>query len=356
MQPIPGPRPEADRFAAGGIPHRALRAGGNEAVWICRSLRHARRPCTGRAMSLFHDTVDFAEISAEVEAAAAWLESIGVRYAPSRLGKYRKCLRRLRFAAGRGPQALRQAWSDTRIARMGVDIEEWTRIFRAFKDTTDPAIVDRLRVFIGGPESSDEEKIGAPSNVARNVGFELGTAADLRLGGIDPDLAGLADLRCVVQDRDVFIECKRPWSENSVDDNIQDAMHQLKKRYAVAREPDRARGVVALSVSRVLNPDGKRRNVQSLDDLDRMLEEAAEVFVYDFEARWQRPDDPRTIGAIVALALPVYVEEISQFIAARNFALATPRHGPSPDNDLLREIIHRVSAGRYALRRGNPNL
>jgi len=136
---------------------------------------------------------------------------------------------------------------------------------------------EKLGIVLSGPRlPSDEDPA---SNRARNVQFEL-TVADLpRRGGYSPVLGEHPDLRVHVVDRDYLIECKRIFSPAKTATRINEAGKQLHgdRKNATAS----ARAIIAISLSRVLNPRDKAFRISRTDvarkGLVAWLEEARHV-------------------------------------------------------------------------------
>jgi hypothetical protein len=118
-----------------------------------------------------------------------------------------------------------------------------------FIQTCDATIVRRklLQILTGPPLPSDEDP---NSNQSRNVLFELSLAAKLHRAGLAPMLADTPDVACQVLGKQLYFECKRPFSSAGVAGLIRKAVRQL------ARDTGRhvgARGVVAVSFSKIMN-------------------------------------------------------------------------------------------------------
>jgi hypothetical protein len=102
---------------------------------------------------------------------------------------------------------------------------EICQILQAFEGETSDGLRTKVARAVSGPPSPLAEQ---PKNSeARNAMFELCLAADWKNAGIAVEI-GEPDIQ-VRFGSDVFkVECKRPFSENSVWDNIEHAHSQLK--------------------------------------------------------------------------------------------------------------------------------
>jgi hypothetical protein len=112
----------------------------------------------------------------------------------------------------------------------------------------------RLKIVLDGPELPSEED--TKSNQARNIQFELLTARDIAIAGIQPRLAE-PDIRIEVLGRPFHIACKRVFSEAKLRTRLREAGEQLHR--SLRDEPATARGIVAMSLSRLLNPAEMQR-------------------------------------------------------------------------------------------------
>jgi hypothetical protein len=86
---------------------------------------------------------------------------------------------------------------------------------------------------------------------ARNIQFELSLAAEWRLYGLNVNI-GEPDLTLSVGATKFFVECKRPFREESIRANIRGAKNQMAARLDEART---SFGAVAISVGRIVVPD-----------------------------------------------------------------------------------------------------
>ncbi|OGU71459.1 MAG: hypothetical protein A3H45_00050 [Ignavibacteria bacterium RIFCSPLOWO2_02_FULL_55_14] len=110
-------------------------------------------------------------------------------------------------------------------------------------------LAPKLKTILKGPLLPSDEN--ANSNAARNILFELNIAARLKHAGIEPQLGEHPDVRCEIAGKTLFIECKRPFTETRLGENIEHAANQLLTD--LASVPD-VIGIIAVSLSKALNP------------------------------------------------------------------------------------------------------
>ena len=79
----------------------------------------------------------------------------------------------------------------------------------------------KLRKALSGPFFPTDEDQN--SNESRNTVFELNLAAKLAAAGLEPKLGTHADIEVVLLEKQLVIECKRPFSVRGLPRNIKDA-------------------------------------------------------------------------------------------------------------------------------------
>jgi len=123
----------------------------------------------------------------------------------------------------------------------------------------------KIKACLSGPVLPSDES--STSNQARNLQFELYLASVLWQAGFQPILGEHPDLKCEVDGKWFFFECKRLLSNAKLKKRINEARKQIRRNLLTA--PHGARGVVAVSLSMVLNPAQRALPIQ---DEHRRLE------------------------------------------------------------------------------------
>src|SRR5579872_2185129 len=126
----------------------------------------------------------------------------------------------------------------------------------------------KFRAILNGPVHPQQETV--ESNLARNTLFELHLAGWLMYNSVPTRLCHNPDIRCTMPDRDVFIQCKRPFSLRGVRTAVTHACKQLSRDLDAAGNPAH-RGVVGISLTRALNPTNAHVHVQREEDLTPAL-------------------------------------------------------------------------------------
>ena len=199
--------------------------------------------------------VTWAWIGAGLDEAFGFCREIGLGLQVERSRRFREhraCLAELTAALQAGVQEAARDLFDRNRVRAFTALTEGVELVESlpFIRTVPRYLIRRklARVLQGPPLPTDES---ANTNEGRNVLFELTMASKLWRAGLEPEL-GEPDIRCWVDGRAVYVECKRPFSRRGARQAYTDATGQLAA--ALRDAPVGARGIVALSITRFVNP------------------------------------------------------------------------------------------------------
>lgn len=176
-------------------------------------------------------------------------------------------------------------------------------IVEAFVGDSSPALKAKLVRALCGPISPFEEQ---PKNSeARNMMFELSLAADWKNAGSVVEL-GEPDIKPCAPAASFQTECKRPFSENSVPKNIEEAASQLGYELnKTGSENDY--GIVAISLSRVFTK-GNLACFAPTGTGKRLIGEALAELLDEHTEQWGlkrfREMHPRIVAVMFHLAAP----------------------------------------------------
>jgi hypothetical protein len=188
-------------------------------------------------------------------------------------------------------------------------------------------VAPKLRRALRGPFLPDEEDDG--SNEGRNFLFELAVAERLSRGGLLPQLGEHPEIRFDVGRVPLFVQCKRVFSERRVSRCIARAEDQLREDLGPA--PIEARGLIAVSLSRLLKPAPEDLAPgQSPGDVVRRVSCDAEATAFvdgALLALWgkaeafRRRRPPRIIGILFHAAAPVIHEHSGLVVRVEHMIL-----------------------------------
>jgi hypothetical protein len=175
----------------------------------------------------------------------------------------------------------------------------------------DPTILGpKLNRALSG--SVDPAKETLKNKDGRNIMFEMSLAAEWRRAGLDVEI-GEPDIRLTANGQIFLVECKRPFTWTGIRSCLIHAAHQLEQNGASA-SPGAPKGVIAISLNRVLNAGQRRMFVDSLADRTKV----GELVNGELEAnRWAHYDTVRFDPSIAVVAfhlnVPAGVKEGLQF-------------------------------------------
>jgi hypothetical protein len=136
------------------------------------------------------------------------------------------------------------------------------------------------------------------SNRPRNVGFELYLNALFAFAGFRPTYGRHADLSFYHMNQTFFVEAKRPTNAKRAEGLINNANKQLSRRLKDLRS-HRAKGLIALDLTKVINPDGKVMPVFSEDHLCDLMYNEDKRQIEALRSSWHSGRHPRTVGVLL---------------------------------------------------------
>jgi len=256
---------------------------------------------------------DYREILHDLEELEAYLTSLGFRRAPGRLRGIIANLREIEKA--RAENRLLSLNTHPRVSELVwsvVEGQEFAEIFRGIRGY-DPQIVKALmRRALKGPLHPNNET--TRSNFARNTIFELLLGARLRRAGASVTLGQEADLLIDCAGGRLYIECKRPLYERTIEENVAEARSQLRRRFDADPHPNSLGGLVAISISKAINPGLNWFMVDEEKDVEQLTRDVNRIHE-QYCRDYDRQIDPRLLGMLYHIFTPVMVRKAGLFCA-----------------------------------------
>jgi len=214
-----------------------------------------------------------------------------------------------------------------------IEAAEFADIYSALRDFEPNSLKEKLRYALEGPVNPNNET--STSNIGRNTMFELNLASRLVQGGVPVYLQTNPDLTCEVDGRKIYIQCKRPFSESGIPRNISDACRQLVRDLNSSNDRG-ARGVIAISVSRIQNPGDKLFVADKEHNLKKLIGDCIQSVGERYRKSWANMDK-RIIGLLFHLITPAVMEEDKLLVAAQQVVMFSRAIG-GPERTLLRKF------------------
>lgn len=227
-----------------------------------------------------------------------------------------------------------------------LEIHDFVSVYKAFKEV--PAaklgsIVAKLNKAVSGLINLKEET--PASATARNFLFEALVAARLHAParGASAILDAPSDTGVLFGGSKIWVECKRVTSEGKIEKNVRKASSQLEEVFK-KKAGSGHRGMVALDVSKILNPGDRiyvrENDAHLLQSVDRLMNDLIERFAPVWQRVYERRDR-KVIGTVVRFAFMSTSEERNLMVHTAQWGL-NPRVGTSVQNEKIQEELASV--------------
>jgi hypothetical protein len=286
-------------------------------------------------------TWTYSQILEELRHLKTFVVSLGVNPDVNRLDLHIDTIERLELSRQQGnfediddEQTL---WSMTEAV-------ELVEIHRRLGDYDPVVLLRKVRLILKGPGVPNAED--SDSNLARNTSFELWFAAKLRQTGVFKNLSENPDVVCEANRQKVLVQCKRPLEENAITRNIRRATNQLRRD--LKHENAGAKGVIAISLSRILSPKfGLFKGVSTGEVREVVSNKVDEIAQ---RAQVACPSDRDIIGTVFDVSIPVFTTDIERpdgRLGSVHIQCIYRHHADSSeDNQILREMFTRPGPDR----------
>jgi hypothetical protein len=313
-----------------------------------------------RSNSRQFESADFETLIGLLGRLESWIATHGIKRRPNdRLAAYTEDIRRLADANAAGAETLTRFWRERgpeHLCNALVEGAEWAEIYSAFGTRVEKEIGRRLRECLAGPGLYREEVASTSSNRGRDIQAELAIAAVLASQGVSEiQFTPEGDFSFVLAGRLVYVEAKRPGSTSQIRKRLREAGQQLRHRYRGSALD--CSGLIGISVSKLLNPQGARGKFSRWEDLDRGLRQLSDDFVRRYERHWLTQGE-QTLGCLIQFRGGAYVTEAPWFAPAVVFSFSYRDDLPDAQLRLTRRLRDQIGGGGLLLprreRHGQP--
>ncbi len=140
--------------------------------------------------------------------------------------------------------------------------------------------------------------------------------ARLRRAGAGVTLGRQAELLLDHAGSHLYIECKRPFYEHNIEPNVAKARDQLRQRFDSDPRANSSAGLIAVSISKAINPGSKWLVVDQEDELEQGLSKEVNGIHGRYGADYDREIDPRLLGRVYHIFTPAFVRKKNLITAA----------------------------------------
>ncbi|RXT62602.1 hypothetical protein [Pseudomonas syringae] len=279
------------------------------------------------------------ELASDFDAAVEWVGAIGFPIQRGRILEYQRILSGLadRFEIDGWGNLEDQAYVK-QLCTVLIELRELVSIYRGLSVDSDPDGLRDMRLYVKGPFSPVDESQQNSSNRARNIGFEFYLTALCAYANLKPIYGTQADLCFNHDGHTYFVEAKRPLYSHSVHAAIKDANKQLSRRIEGVGDGV-ARGLIALDLSKVINPNDRVMQVFGVDHLDALMNGEAAIQIETLKNEWHANRHAKTVGVLLCFKLLTQFQPTGDFNTLRWITFVQFEH----DSNLV-ELGQRLQA------------
>ena len=242
------------------------------------------------------------KLTLQYEEALIWLKGLGLPAFESRLGKYKKIIDNFEGNLKALDDEISAEKTFHEYLNAQMEAAELIRIYRSLSNRDFAEFSEQLKKVTAGQPFRNASK----QDPSRDFAFELTVASRFINAGFDVQLNQLADIVAVKNGYPkLFLECKRIKSDKRVQENVKKANEQLKKRIASERSK-LCRGIVAINVTEIINPDNDMNVVSNVHELQSVSSTLLEAFVRNNERNLETKKFNKCLGVLVESTMQGY--------------------------------------------------
>lgn len=253
-------------------------------------------------MERLYSTETFIQTSAKIDKVCEWLSSVGINYSKTRIQNYKQIFEFLaKCQLGGSVESFHEKYTIKEFVNAAYEIADLERIYEGLNSLQDSEMKGRLRNAVKG---HNLYVMDTHNRSGRDITFELVVAAKFARPNYRIDFGDDADVKVQIGGTPFFIECKRLKSCKKVRKRIKEGLKQLHRRYGASGYPNEARGMLALSIGKTVNPKLGLIEASSQAELGEKASAYNKEFINNYGKLWHTCKDPRTLGAAIFFDVP----------------------------------------------------
>ena len=151
-------------------------------------------------MDINFETTPYETFAQDLDKALAWMQGLGVRYEPTRMGEYKRAIETL-LKIYRSDDIDKMRSEYARIVTAMYEANDLITIHKGLAGKYDNEIRNHLAKYTKGPINYTKEIASTSSNVGRNTAFELLILEKLVNAGVDVDFEVGSDVAAQFDNR-----------------------------------------------------------------------------------------------------------------------------------------------------------
>ncbi len=280
------------------------------------------------------------ELDRRLDDAIQWLETLGVRIKSTRIEAYRNSYNSLlEIYRSKDEEVARRKLPE--LVNMLLEIHDLIEIYKGLSDAKYTEYLHpRLQELSSGPFYYTDENVSS-SNYPRNTAFELLLSSRLVAGGLPLGAHNSVDIATEVEGKTILFECKRPQVDQQISRNVKKAFKQLKPRYQ-----DRlVRGIVAVDITKVANPDIEVFPYERVRQIDTWLSNAVNSFSRKHSALISE-SPPKTIAVIFRFSIVAVPKGSSEsIVCCQQYEFNTSKYSKRNDKKIAMIVGRAIEKG-----------
>lgn len=291
-------------------------------------------------------TQNFDKIYQDYSDALEWMKQLGIALGSGRTFNY---LKMIRFWKDNYKTAstddVKNQFPDF-VSSM-FEIHDFIAIYKSFNNEDNQhlnEIIEKLKKGVKGPINSSDET--PKSTTARNFLFEALFAAKVHRPefGVKAILNAESDTGIQIDKYKIWVECKRISTDAKIKSNVKTASNQLDK-IIKKQKGSGHRGIVALEVTRILNPDDELLVSNNDSSLSRSVDKIMDDFILKYSSIWQEIHTRKSnkiLGIVIRFSFMSTSEERNLLVHASQWGL-NPRLGiKDVEKFLLQDLVANI--------------
>lgn len=287
-------------------------------------------------------TASYEDIGNKYSDAIIWMKSLGIQIDKNRVVHYKKIIE---YWASSYKNASLEDCNRVfpNFLSSIFEVHDFIDIFFAFKDIPSnqlTKIIEKLQKSVNGPLNAIEEK--PETTAARNFLFEalLAARSHRPQRGISCIFDAASDTGIKLENKKIWIECKRITSQNKLEKNISDATKQLEN-ILNKQVGSGHRGVVAIDISKVFTKGDQILARQDDESLIHTIDAMMDGFINQNHQIWESVYERRSskiIGTLIRFSFMASSENRNLLVHASQWGMNPKVTISSSDENILKKL------------------
>ncbi|MCM2359407.1 MAG: hypothetical protein NDI77_14750 [Geobacteraceae bacterium] len=271
------------------------------------------------------------QLLAQLSEAAVWLsEKAQIKTAGTRFDLVYSNVQEIvkRYNAGK-IEALIEEKGNEELWLSLTECDAFIRIHSVLKNVESAKLPRQtLKDVVGGPLLPRDETPNSAQS--RNKLFELELAARFHEAGIH--ITGFDDIQLYLDGYHIGVQCKRPYSQKNVRENLRSAKNQIRKRHSVIKQ-----GMIAFAIDKLYETDRNILVVNTQSEIPLHANRHTNHFIENHREEWRNILNTSIIAVLVCMKYIYHIKDIN--LLATGFETVIYDRGiSSHDSALLRQI------------------